>query len=52
MTRCEDHVGPDGWDSPEAEALHVSRGRGLRTWLERELDQPVDLDASAARVGW
>jgi hypothetical protein len=46
------HVGADGWDSDEAEALHVRRGRGLQTWLQRELGEPVDLDVSAERVGW
>ena len=48
----DEHLGPDGWDSPEAGELHVRRGRGLQKRLQRELDQPVDLDLSAGRVGW
>ncbi len=47
-----EHLGPDGWDFPEAAELHARRGRSLQKWLERELDQQVDLDVSAARVGW
>jgi hypothetical protein len=47
-----EHVDGDAWDSAEAERLHANRGRALQRWLARELDEPVDLDLSAARVGW
>ena len=47
-----EHMEADGWDSPEAEELHVQRGRGLQKWLQRELGEQVDLDVSAMRVGW
>ena len=42
----------EGWHSGEARALHVRRSRGLQTWLQCELGEPVDLDVSAMRVGW
>jgi hypothetical protein len=48
----EEHVGADGWDSDEAQALHVRRARGLQKWLRGELGEAVDLDVSAVRVGW
>ena len=48
----EEHVGLDGWDSDDAEALHVRRARGLRSWLSAEFGEPVNLDVLAMRVGW
>ena len=47
-----EHLEDDGWGSPSAEERHASRGRGLHQRLQRELDQQVDLDLSAMRVGW
>lgn len=34
------------------EELHARRGHGLQKWLQRELDQEVELDLNAMRVGW